>query len=142
VPVFVFSLLMAMISIAGTVLIILVIARAVTRSAEIRQETYMKTLQSGIYDYRLTGRTPSSGTATLGWGIFFSSVGLALFISFIALGIIRDALAGALVPFFIGAGLIIYYFIRKRIVGDVKANGEPVRFSASDGSEPPRVADE
>jgi len=134
-----FGFMMGLISIAGTVLIILIIIRGINRGQEIKQQTYMKTLDRGIYDYRLLGEQPSTGTATLGWGIFFAAVGLALFISFIALGIIADALAGALVPLFMGVGLIIYYFIRKKIVGDVKTNGEPVRFEPPSGGEPPAV---
>ena len=60
-------------------------------------------------------------------------VGIALLFSFIALGIIGEALAGSLVPLFIGLGLIIYYAVRRKIAGDEKLNGEPVTFSPSKG---------
>jgi len=130
-----FGFMTALISIGAGVLIVLIILRGINRSQEIRQQTYMKTLEKGIYDYRLIGGKKSTGTATLGWGILFTGVGIALFFSFIALGILGEALAGALCPFFIGIGLIIYYAIRRKIVGDEKENGQPVTFSApADGS--------
>lgn len=139
VQVFFFSFLTTLISIGGALFIIMVIMKGINRSQEIKQQTYLKTLEKGVYDYRLIGDKPSTGTATLGWGIFFAAVGFALFISFIFLGIIGSALPGALIPLFIGIGLIIYYVVRKGITGDVKANGEPVRFNPPAGGEPPRV---
>jgi len=123
-----FGFMTALISIGAGVLIVLIIMRGINRSEEIKQQTYMKTLEKGIYDYRLIGGKKKSGTATLGWGIFFTGVGIALFFSFIALGILGNALAGALCPFFIGIGLIIYYAVRRKIVGDEKENGQPVTF--------------
>jgi hypothetical protein len=137
-----FGFMMGLVSIAGGVLIILIIMRGINRGQEIKQQTYMKTLEKGIYDYRLLGDKPSTGTGALGWGIFFAAVGFALFISFIFLGILGDAMAGALVPMFMGIGLIIYYFVRKSIVGDVEANGKPVRFEPPGGGEPPRIEGE
>ncbi len=133
-PMFFFSFLTAMVSIAGGVMMIMLIMKGINRSQEIRQQTYMKTLEKGIYDYRLIdGGKKSSGTAVLGWGIFFTAVGIALFISFIALGVLSEAMTGSLVPFFVGLGLIIYYAIRRKIVGDEKQNGEPVTFSPPPG---------
>ena len=125
-----FGFMTALISIGAGVLIVLIIIRGVNRSEEIKQQTYMKTLEKGIYDYRLIGgkKKKSSGTAVLGWGIFFVSIGVALFISFIALGIIAEAMAGTLVPLFIGVGLIIYYAVRGRSVDEAEHNGEPVTF--------------
>jgi hypothetical protein len=114
-------------------MMIMIIMKGINRSQEIRQQTYMKTLEKGIYDYRLIEGKKSSGTAVLGWGIFFTAVGIALFFSFIALGVLAEALTGSLVPFFIGLGLIIYYAIRRKIVGDVKQNGAPVTFSPPTG---------
>ena len=130
---FFFSFLTALISIAGGVLIIMIIMKGINRSQEIRQQTYQKTLEKGIYDYRLLEGKKSSGTATLGWGIFFTAVGIALLFGFIALGILGEALTGSLVPFFIGLGLIIYYAVRRKIVGGEKQNGEPVTFSPPKG---------
>ena len=115
---------------------IMAIMKGINRSREIRQQTYMKTLEKGIYDYRLIDGKKNSGTAVLGWGIFFTAVGIALFFGFIALGILSDALTGSLVPFFVGLGLIIYYAIRRKIVGDEKQNGAPVTFSQpTDGTD-------
>jgi hypothetical protein len=124
-----FSFLTALVSLGAGVLMIMLIMKGINRSQEIRQQTYIKTLEKGIYDYRLLGGKPSSGTAVLGWGIFFTAVGIALFFSFIALGILSEALAGALCPLFIGIGLIVYYGVRRKIVGDEKQNGEPVALS-------------
>ena len=128
-----FNFLTALVSIGAGVLMIMIIMKGINRSQEIRQQTYQKTLENGIYDYRLIGGKKSSGTATLGWGIFFTAVGIALFFGFIALGILRDALTGSLVPFFVGIGLIIYYSIRRKTVGDEKQNGEPVTFGTPVG---------
>jgi len=130
---FFYSFLTALISIAGGVFMIMIIMKGINRSQEIRQQTYQKTLEKGIYDYRLIEGRKSSGTAALGWGIFFTAVGIALFFGFIALGILGEALTGSLVPFFVGLGLIIYYAIRRKIVGDEKQNGEPVTFGPPTG---------
>ncbi len=137
-----FGFLTALVSIGAGVLMILIIMRGINRSQETRQQMYMRTLEKGIYDYRLIGGKKSSGTAVLGWGIFFTAVGIALFISFIALGVLSEAMTGSLVPFFTGLGLIIYYAIRRKIVGDEKQNGEPVTFSPPTGGtgEPVRIA--
>lgn len=128
-----FNFLTALVSIAGGVLMIMLIMKGINRSQEIRQQTYQKTLEKGIYDYRLIEGKKSSGTAALGWGIFFTGVGIALLFSFIALGVLAEALTGSLVPFFIGVGLIIYYTIRKKTLGDEKQNGEPVTFNPPTG---------
>ena len=124
-----FGFMTALISIGAGVLMLMLIMKGINRGQEIRQQTYMKTLEKGIYDYRLIGGKKSTGTASLGWGIFFTAVGVALFFSFIALGIIAEALAGALVPLFIGLGLIIYFAVRRKTVGEEKQNGDPVTFS-------------
>jgi hypothetical protein len=137
-----FSFMMALISIGGGVLIIMIIMRGINRSQEIKQQTYMKTLEKGVYDYRLLGDRPSTGTATLGWGIFFASIGVALFISFIALGILGEAIAGSLVPLFMGIGLIVYWAIRKQAVGDEQQNDKPVTFAPPSGGAPVKIAGE
>ena len=136
-----FSFLTALVSIAGGVFMIMIIMKGINRAQEIRQQTYQKTLEKGIYDYRLIEGRKSSGTAALGWGIFFTGVGIALYFSFIALDILDEAMAGSLVPLFIGIGLIIYYALRRKVVGDEKQNGEPVTFSPPTGGtgEPIRV---
>jgi len=137
-----FGFMTAVISIGAGVFMIMIIMKGINRSQEIRQQTYMKTLEKGIYDYRLIeGKKSSSGTAALGWGIVFTGVGIALYFSFIALDILDDAMAGSLVPLFIGIGLIIYYALRRKVVGDEKQNGDPVTFSPPTGGsgEPMRV---
>lgn len=126
--VFLFSFLTALISIGAGVLMIMIIMKGISRSQEIRQQMYLKTLEKGIYDYRLIGGEKKYGTATLGWGIFFTGVGIAIFFSLVAAGVLREGLAGSLVPLFIGIGLIVHYSIRRKIVGDEKRNSEPVTF--------------
>ncbi len=128
-----FAFLMTIISIAGTILMIMIIIKGINRGKEIQQEMYLKTLEKGVYDPRLIEGRPGNGMATLGWGIFFASVGVALFISFIALGIIGNAMAGSLVPFFIGIGLIVFYVIRRKLGGELKENGEPVKLKPGPG---------
>jgi hypothetical protein len=123
-----FSFMMALVSIGGTVLMIMVIMKGINRAQETRHQTYLKTLEKGVYDYRLIKGPPSKGLAALGWGVFFAAVGLALFISFIVMGIIGEALPGALIPLFIGLGLILYYYIKRKVVSDSDKNGEPVTF--------------
>ncbi len=124
-----FGFLTALVSIGAGVLMIMIIMKGINRSQEMRQQMYMKTLEKGVYDYRLIGGKKSSGTAVLGLGIFFAAVGIALFISFIPLGVLNEAMTGSLVPFFVGLGLITYYVIRRKTVGDEKQNGAPVTFS-------------
>ena len=134
VPYAFFSFLTALVAIGSGVMMILFIMKGINRSQELKQQMYMKTLEKGIYDYRLIGgKKKSSGTAALGWGICFTGIGIALFFSFIALGILSEAMAGSLVPFFVGIGLIIYYAIRRKTVGAEKQNGEPVTFSPPTG---------
>jgi hypothetical protein len=126
VNVYFFSFMMALVSIGGTVLMILIIMRGINRAQEARQQIYLRTLEKGVYDYRLIKGAPSKGLGALGWGIFFAAVGLALFVSFIPMGILRQGLPGALIPFFIGVGLIIYYGIRKKVVTNIEQNGAPI----------------
>jgi hypothetical protein len=129
-----FSFMMALVSIGGTVLIIMVIMRGLSRVQETKHQTYLKTLEKGIYDYRLIKGSSGKGLAALGWGIFFAAVGLALFISFVAMGIIGDALPGALIPLFIGLGLIVYYAVKKKVTSESEKNGEPVTFGPATGA--------
>ena len=134
-----FSFMMALISIGGTVLIIMVILKGINRSQEIRQQTYLKTLEKGVYDYRLIEGPRSKGMGSLGWGIFFAAVGLALLISFMAIGIIGDALPGALIPLFIGLGLIVFYIVKKRTSSESEKNDQPVTFKPDAGADGPPV---
>jgi len=130
-----FGFMTALISIGAGVLMLMLIMKGINRSQEIRQQTYMKTLEKGIYDYRLIGGKKSTGTAVLGWGIVFTAIGAALFFSFMALGITAEAMAGSLVPMFMGIGLIIYYVVRSKTATEEKQNGEPVIFNApTDGA--------
>ena len=134
-PVFAFSLIMALLSFTLTIFIVMLIVRAVNRAQRIRQEMFAKVLESGIYDYRLL-RGRRRGVAPLGWGLFFIAVGVALIIGLTIMGIFTEGAIGALIPFFIGLGLIIYYVLVKKQTAGEADNDKPIRFDVKVG-EPP-----
>jgi hypothetical protein len=135
-PVFVFSLIMALLSFSATVVIVLLIVSAVTKRQRIRQEMFAKMLESGIYDPRLLRPTRRS-VAPLGWGIFFAAVGVALIIGLSVMGIFRDGVVGALIPLFIGAGLITYHTLLQRGAAGEIDNDKPIRIDPKGGGTPP-----
>jgi len=129
-PVFVFSIFMTLVSLGATILIVMLIIKAVENARKARQEAFYKALDRGVYDVRLLGRTKGSGKASLGWGIFFVAVGLGIFFGLAANvdpTILRMGMPGALIPFFIGVGLIVFYFLARSASRDVERNGEPMR---------------
>jgi hypothetical protein len=135
-PVFVFSLIMALLSFSATVVIILLIVSALTKRQRIRQEMFSKMLDRGIYDPRFLRPTRRS-VAPLGWGIFFVAVGIALMIGLTIMGIFTQGVIGSLIPLFIGAGLILYYtLVQRRSEGEAE-NDKPVRLEPKDAAEPP-----
>jgi hypothetical protein len=135
-PMFVFSLIMALLSFSATVVIVLLIVSAITKRQRIRQEMFSKMLESGIYDPRLLRPTRRS-VAPLGWGIFFVAVGIALIIGLTVMGIFTDGVVGALVPLFIGAGLIVYHTLLQRGAAGEAQNDKPIRIEPKAGGEPP-----
>ncbi len=124
-----FSFLITLVSVGALVLIVLLIVKSVEHSRRVRQEAFLKALEGGVYDCELLGRKRRS-VASLGWGITFIAVGLALLIGFVSLGIIGDALIGALIPLFIGVGLTIFHVLVRRASLGTEANGEPISIAA------------
>ncbi len=129
IPEILFGMTMTLISIGGTVVIIMLIVRAIQNGRATRERAFKAALDRGIYDPRIMNPSPTgSGAASLGWGIFFAMVGLALLIGFLILGIAGDAALGGLIPLAIGIGLIAFHIIIKRNQSDIEHNGDPVRF--------------
>ncbi len=134
-----FGVLMGLISISSTVVIIMLIVRAIQNRQASRERMFTAALEKGVYDPRIMNpRSASSGAASLGWGIFFAMVGIALLIGFGVLGIISEAALGGLIPLAIGIGLIAFHVIMKRGQKDIEHNGDPIQFEPK--ATPPTVA--
>jgi len=131
--VFVFPMIITLITLAAGVLIVMFIVRGVSHNNRLRKQAFDEALSRGIYDRSLLVAR-SKGIAPLGWGIFFAALGVAMIIGFAALGILREGATGALIPLFVGIGLIVYYMVTKNVRG-AGENGEPIRV-------PPEVPDE
>lgn len=128
IPEILFGMTMAIISIGGTVIIIMLIVKAIENGRKTRERAFKAALDSGVYDPKILHPAPRAGAASLGWGIFFTMVGIALLIGFGILGIAGDAALGGLIPLAIGLGLIVFYILMRRSAQDVAQNGEPIRF--------------
>lgn len=122
---FVFPMIMTLISLAALVLIVMFIVRGASQSQRTRKEAFEQALARGIYDRSLL-MPRSKGIAPLGWGIFFAAIGIAMLIGFAALDILAEGATGALIPLFVGIGLIVYYMITKHLRGE-DTNSEPIR---------------
>ena len=57
----------------------------------------------------------------------FVAIGAGLLIGFAVLGILDQASMGAMVPLFVGIGLIVFHRIVKRSASEETENGEPIR---------------
>jgi hypothetical protein len=124
-----FGVTMGLISIGATVIILMLIVRAVQHRQTSRERMFMAALEKGVYDPKIMYRgNVGTGAASLGWGIFFAMVGVALLIGFAILGIIGEAALGGLIPLAIGVGLIAFHVIMKRNQKDIEHNGDPIRF--------------
>ena len=124
-----FGMTMALISIGGTVVIIMLIVRAIQNGRATRERAFKAALDRGIYDPKIMNPQPTgNGAASLGWGIFFAMVGIALLIGFGVLGIMKESALGGLIPLAIGIGLIAFHIIMKRSQKDIDHNGDPIRF--------------
>lgn len=129
IPEILFGMTMTLISIGGTVIIIMLIVRAIQNGRATRERAFKAALDRGIYDPRIMNPQPTgNGAASLGWGIFFAMVGVALLIGFVILGIAGDAALGGLIPLAIGIGLIAFHILMKRGQKDIEHNGDPIRF--------------
>ncbi len=129
IPEILFGMTMALISIGGTVVIIMLIVRAIQNGRATRERAFKAALDRGIYDPKIMNPQPrGNGAASLGWGIFFTMVGIALLIGLGVLGVLNDASLGGLIPLAIGIGLIAFHIIMKRSQKDIEHNGDPIRF--------------
>jgi len=139
-PVFVFSIMMTLISLGATILIVMMIFRAVEAGRRARREAFYKALDRGIYDVRLLGGKTGPRRAALGWGIFFVATGLGIFFGLAANVdplVLRMGMPGALIPLFIGIGLIIFHYLSRSASKREEQNGEPVRIPPVGGVEKP-----
>jgi len=132
VMVFVFPLLMTLISLAGAVVIIMLIVRGAMHGQNLRKQAFDAALARGVYDRGLLTKK-SKGVAPLGWGIFFVAIGVAMIIGFATLGILGEGATGALIPLFVGIGLIIFYMLTRHL-REEERNGKPIEI-------PPTPAD-
>ncbi len=131
-----FGFMTALISIGAGVLMVMLIVRGFMNADRTRKESFELALQKGIYDPTLIRpKKRPGGYAVLGWGIALLAIGLAEAIGFVALGIWSEAAIGALIPLFVGIGLIILHAIVKRNAVDVEKNGDPVQLVP--GVDPP-----
>ncbi|MCK4511625.1 hypothetical protein KAW64_07800 [bacterium] len=123
-----FGFMTALVSIGSGVLIVMLIVKGVMSRDRTRKEAFELALQKGIYDPTIIrpNKRPG-GNAALGWGIALLGIGIAQVIGFITLGIWNDAAIGALVPLFVGIGLIIFHTIVKRNAVDIEENGKPIQ---------------
>ena len=135
VPMAFFSFLVTLISLVACVLIVMLIVRSVQQGRVAREKAFRAALDRGVYDPKLIRSTSSGGSraASLGWGIFFFMVGIALLIGLGTLGVLADAALGGLIPLAIGVGLISFYIIMKRSQKDIEHNGDPIRFDPKVG---------
>ena len=127
-----FGFMTALVSIGAGVLMVMLIVRGFVSADRTRQEAFELALQKGIYDPTIIRPAKKrGGNAALGWGIALLGIGIAQVIGFITLGIWKAAAIGALVPLFVGIGLIIFHVIVKRNAVDIEENGKPVQLAPS-----------
>ncbi|MBM3308148.1 MAG: hypothetical protein FJY74_07475 [Candidatus Eisenbacteria bacterium] len=115
---------------AMVVLIVFTVFKHASTESRRKQEVFNAALEKGVYDPALLGRAPSRrSTAALGWGFIFIAIGLALFVGFVTLGILADAIIGALVPLFMGIALVLYHRARKSLSAGENGNGKPIQIA-------------
>jgi hypothetical protein len=121
---------------AGTAMIVLIVFTVFKHAAaedKRKHEAFTAALEKGVYDPSLLGGGPKKrGTAALGWGFVFIAVGLALFVGFIALGILSEAIIGSLIPLFMGIALVLYHRVRKSQALEADKNGKPIQISKTE----------
>ncbi len=132
---FAFALLTTLVSIAGAVLIIVVIVRGIAHAQNVRHEAYKEALDRGVYDPTLLKKR-RTGHASLGWGLVFTAMGIGMLIGFIFLGIMSEGAPGVFITLFIGIALIAFHMIVASRSKDEVKNGEPMKLS--DTVVPPR----
>lgn len=143
-PALIFAFLMTLVSLGAVILIVMLGIQADNRKAKQRQETFLKLLESGVYDYRLV-RPKRRGNALLGWGIVFTAIGLGILIGLSNMmdpAVIRNGLTGAMIPMLVGIGMIIFWAVIRKIGRDSEENDKPVVLDERKGTpRPPVVVD-
>jgi hypothetical protein len=127
-PNLVFAFLMTLVSFGAVLLVVMLGLQAENRKTRVRQETLFKLLESGVYDYRLV-KPKKRGNALLGWGIVFTAVGLGVLVGLASIedpAVLRNGLTGALIPMFVGIGMIVFWVILRRISNGAKGDDEPI----------------
>ena len=127
-PALIFAFLMTLVSLGAVVLIVVLGIQAEGRKAKVRQETFLKLLESGVYDYRLV-RRKKRGNGLLGWGIVFTALGLGIWVGLGSMedpSIVRNGMTGAMIPFFVGIGMIVFWAIVRRVTKGSEENDKPV----------------
>jgi len=115
------------------VIIVLTVFKHAATESRRKHEAFTAALEKGVYDPSLLCAGPAKrGTAALGWGFTFIAVGAALLVGFVSLGILSDALIGALIPLFMGIALVLYHKVRKSQALDADKNGKPIQIAKSD----------
>lgn len=136
-PRMILAFLITLVSLGAAVLMVLLVIQGLGRQAKRRQEVFLKTLESGVYDYRLLGKR-KRGHAILGWGIVFTATGLGILVGLASMtdpNVLRDGgLTGSLIPMFVGIGLIVFYFLVRKLGNGSTRNGEPVMLDKEKGS--------
>ena len=119
-------------------IVVLIVFKHASTESKRKQEAFAAALERGVYDPKLLGQMPArrGGTAALGWGFVFTAIGLALFIGFLVMGIMADAITGALVPLFMGVGLILYHRVRRSQAAEAGENGKPIQLAKTDAPRP------
>lgn len=138
-PGLIFAFLMTLISLGAVILIVMLGLQAERRKSTARQETIFKLLESGVYDPRLL-RPKKRGHAVLGWGIIIMTTGLGVLAGLAGNqdpAVLRNGLPGAMVPMFVGIGMIVFWIIVRRVSSGTKENGEPIVLEKREGL-PPR----
>ena len=141
-PALIFAFLMTLVSLGAVILIVMLGIQAESRKAKARHETFLKLLDSGVYDYRLV-RVKKRGNALLGWGIVFTAMGLGIWIGLASMqdpSIVKDGLTGALIPLFVGIGMIVFWAIVRRLGKGSEENDKPIVLDERAGAPKPPVS--
>lgn len=138
-----FGFLNAIVALGAAIIMLMLFIKAGERAQRRRQENFLKVLESGVYDYRLLGKS-KGGNALLGWGIVFVAIGLGILIGLSSMSdptvLSEGGMTGSMIPLLVGAGMIVFYFVGRKL-GEGK-NGQPVVLEREDGKLPPRIVDQ
>ncbi len=142
-PGLIFAFLMTIVSLGAVVLIVMLGLQAERRKAVATQQTLFKLLESGVYDHRLI-RPKKRGHALLGWGIVSLATGLGVLAGLAGNedpAVLSNGLPGAMIPMFIGIGMVVFWVIVRKVSSGTEENDKPIVFEKREGAPPePPVA--